>query len=119
MTDELIYRKAALNACQQVADLRSAADDLIGTGYEYLCDGIRNAADLIEAQARELARLRGAKPLTAADLADALGCFWNATIGAAHERQDSAAFSMASVLVEGIAAVQNHLVEQAKGDSHE
>ena len=51
------------------------------------------------------------KALTAAELADALGCFWNAAIGAAHRQQEGMAF--ASIMVEGIAAVGTRLQEIA------
>lgn len=44
---------------------------------------------------------------------DALGCFWNGAIGAAHERQDSAAMSLASVCAQGVAAVSERLKEIA------
>ena len=52
--------------------------------------------------------------LTAGQLADALGCFWNAALQAAHERQEGGAF--ASIMVEGIAAVQNRLTEIANAN---
>ena len=50
-----------------------------------------------------------ARPLTAGDLADALGCFWNAALGAARHQQEGHAF--AAILCEGIAAVQQRLAE--------
>lgn len=50
-------------------------------------------------------------PLTAAHLADALGCFWNAAIGEAHNRQSSAAIDAASVMAVGLAAVASRLAE--------
>ena len=46
------------------------------------------------------------KPLTASDLADALGCFWNAALGGV--RQD---FGTLGCIVEGIAAVAARLHE--------
>ena len=52
--------------------------------------------------------------LTAGQLADALGCFWNAALQAAHECQEGGAF--ASIMVEGIAAVQNRLTEIANAN---
>ncbi|PTR05381.1 MULTISPECIES: hypothetical protein [unclassified Novosphingobium] len=54
-------------------------------------------------------------PLTAEALADALGCFWNAAITAAHNARDPVAMSVASVTVEGFAAVANRLMEVANG----
>lgn len=51
--------------------------------------------------------------LTTEALADALDCFWNATIGAAHERQSAGAMDVASVLSEGISAVSQRLREHA------
>lgn len=53
----------------------------------------------------------GNAPITAAELADALGCFWNAAIGAAHERQSATAMDAASVMAEGFAAVAVRLTE--------
>jgi hypothetical protein len=52
-------------------------------------------------------------PLTATQLADALGCFWNAAIGSANDRQDATAFSVVGAMAEGIAAIQKRLTEQA------
>ena len=49
------------------------------------------------------------KPLTAGDLSDALGCFWNAAIGDAHAQQEGHVF--ASIMATGIAAVQQRLSE--------
>ena len=49
------------------------------------------------------------KPLTALDLADALSCFWNAAIGAAHERQEG--FDTANIMVSGFSAVEQRLRE--------
>jgi len=49
------------------------------------------------------------KPLTVAVLADALDCFWNAAIGAAHQQQDG--HVLASIMAEGIAAVATRLRE--------
>ncbi|QSY98590.1 hypothetical protein J2J97_32315 (plasmid) [Rhizobium bangladeshense] len=49
--------------------------------------------------------------LTKTDLRDALDCFWNAALGEAHRRQDSTAFSVASVMAEGIQAIANSLKE--------
>ncbi len=50
-----------------------------------------------------------AEPLTKADLAEALDCFWNAAIGAAHREQ--AGMSFASIMAEGLAAVAERLRE--------
>ena len=47
--------------------------------------------------------------LTKSDLADALGCFWNAAIGEAHRQQDG--HMTASILATGIAAVAQRLEE--------
>lgn len=52
-----------------------------------------------------------AAPLTKADLAEALSCFWNAAIGSAHERQDSTAFAVVGSVAEGVAAVERRLRE--------
>lgn len=51
------------------------------------------------------------EPLTAGQLTDALGCFWNAAIGEAHNRQSAAAMDTAAVVAEGISAVANRLRE--------
>ncbi len=62
----------------------------------------------------ELQRAASAvRGVTAAELADALGCFWNAAIGEGHRQQDSEAFAVASVMAEGIAAIQRRLEEIA------
>lgn len=61
-----------------------------------------------------VARLNGvssAKPLTAVQLADALGCFWNAAISAAVDRQSATAMDVASVMALGLAAVAERLSE--------
>lgn len=52
------------------------------------------------------------QPLTPAMLADALGCFWNAAIGASHRQQDGVVF--AGIMAEGFAAVASRLNEQSK-----
>lgn len=52
------------------------------------------------------------KPLTASDLADALGCFWNAALGEAQQQQEG--FAIASIVATGFAAVQNRLIEIAE-----
>lgn len=51
------------------------------------------------------------KPLTRADLADALSCFWNAALGA--QRQDQ---TVVGCIVEGIQAVAWRLEELDKAD---
>lgn len=48
-------------------------------------------------------------PLTAAQFADALGYFWNASIGEAHRQQEGIA--TASIMATGFAAVQQRLEE--------
>lgn len=58
-----------------------------------------------------------AAPLTRADLADALGCFWNAAIGAAHNQQEGMPF--ASIMAEGVAAVAQQLNEPPVGSTAE
>lgn len=55
----------------------------------------------------------GIKALTAADLADAFGCFWNAAIGDAHTKQDSTAFAVIGSMAEGFAAIERRLHEHA------
>lgn len=52
--------------------------------------------------------------LTAGQLADALGCFWNAALQAAHDRQEGHTF--APIMVEGVSAVQNRLTEIANAN---
>lgn len=51
------------------------------------------------------------KPVTRADLADALSCFWNAALGA--QQQDQ---TPVSCIVEGIQAVAWRLEEIDKAD---
>lgn len=53
------------------------------------------------------------EPLTAAQLADALGCFWNASIGEAHRQQEG--ITTASIMATGFAAVQQRLEEISRG----
>ena len=50
-------------------------------------------------------------PLTASQLADALGCFWNAAIGDAQMRQSTTALDAASVMAVGLSAVATRLEE--------
>ncbi|WP_378952253.1 hypothetical protein [Mesorhizobium sp. ANAO-SY3R2] len=50
-------------------------------------------------------------PLTATHLAEALGCFWNAAIGEAHNKQDSTAFAVIGSMAEGVAAIERQLRE--------
>ncbi|MER8967687.1 hypothetical protein NKI25_18530 [Mesorhizobium sp. M0808] len=54
------------------------------------------------------------KTLTAEMLADALGCFWNAAIGDARDKQDSRVLAVASSMAEGFAAIESRLREQAE-----
>ncbi|MER8604802.1 hypothetical protein NKH48_13710 [Mesorhizobium sp. M1233] len=54
------------------------------------------------------------KTLTAEMLADALGCFWNAAIGDARDKQDSRVLAVASSMAEGFAAVERRLREHAQ-----
>ncbi|MER9833408.1 hypothetical protein NKJ28_00325 [Mesorhizobium sp. M0145] len=54
------------------------------------------------------------KALTAEMLADALGCFWNAAIGDARDKQDSRVLAVASSVAEGFAAVERRLREHAQ-----
>ena len=49
----------------------------------------------------------GSKPLTAADLSEALGAFWNAALGEAQRQQDG--FPFASIMAEGFSAVAHSL----------
>ncbi|MBX3490848.1 hypothetical protein [Parvibaculum sp.] len=53
------------------------------------------------------------QPLTATQLADALGYFWNAAIGAAQGSDNSSAFATVGAMAEGFAAVQQRLTEHA------
>lgn len=72
-------------------------------------------ADTIEAKAAELIAFYERRSieigLTQDRLADALDAFWNAAIGAAHERQTTAAMDCASVMAQGLAAVSQKLRE--------
>lgn len=58
---------------------------------------------------------RTQEPLTAAEFADALDCFWNAAIGESHRQQEG--ISTAAIMAEGIQAVANRLreIDNAKG----
>lgn len=55
------------------------------------------------------------RPLTAAQLADAIGCFWNAAIGEAKIRPEGVAF--ACIMAEGMAAIQTRLEEHASASA--
>lgn len=48
-------------------------------------------------------------PLTATQLADALDAFWNAAIGAAHNKQDTTTGMIMGCMAEGVQAVANEL----------
>lgn len=54
-----------------------------------------------------------AKYVTPAMLSDAFGCFWNAAMNAAFDRQDSTATATVGAMVEGFAAVAARLKEHA------
>lgn len=54
---------------------------------------------------------QGPKALTAVDLSDALGCFWNAALSEAQSQQEGHA--VASILATGIDAVRARLQEIA------
>ncbi|MER8604806.1 hypothetical protein NKH48_13730 [Mesorhizobium sp. M1233] len=60
------------------------------------------------------APISSGKALTAEMLADALGCFWNAAIGDARDKQDSRVLAVASSMAEGFAAVERRLREHAQ-----
>ena len=64
------------------------------------------------ADAAEVAGRSSTVPLTGAVLADALGCFWNAAIGEAHNRQGG--MDVASIMAVGIAAIATRLTEDRK-----
>lgn len=53
------------------------------------------------------------KPLTASMLADALGCFWNAAIGEAHNRGGYDAMTFAAIMATGMQAIEARLREHA------
>lgn len=57
------------------------------------------------------------KPITAAMLSDALGCFWNAAIGAAHNHGDGMA--TADIMAQGMQAVANRLIEISEAEKVE
>ncbi|RWX70453.1 hypothetical protein EN780_03400 [Mesorhizobium sp. M4B.F.Ca.ET.089.01.1.1] len=52
--------------------------------------------------------------VTFGKLADAFGCFWNAAIGDAHNRQDATAFAVIGSMAEGFAAVERRLREHGE-----
>lgn len=51
--------------------------------------------------------------MTREELAEALDCFWNAAVGAAHDRQDFATGAIVGCIAEGINAVSLRLKEQS------
>jgi len=76
--------------------------------------GIWNDHEAVQVALRVIIDLNDAKkeePLTASRLADALGCFWNAAFCSARESQDSTTVATISAMAEGIAAIQNRLLE--------
>lgn len=78
----------------------------------------REAAEIELAAAKtSLQFLQGAQPLTRGDLADALGCFWNAAINHAHSRESMVAMDVSSVMAEGISAVAQRLNEPSVGST--
>ncbi|RWF33748.1 hypothetical protein [Mesorhizobium sp.] len=54
--------------------------------------------------------------VTFGKLADAFGCFWNAAIGDAHQRQDPTAFAVIGSMAEGFAAVERRLREHGESE---
>lgn len=72
---------------------------------QMLPDAVKHSAALTPAGEVEVERMG------LLEIADALDCFWNAAIGAAHERQSSTAMDVASVMAEGIAAISTRLKE--------
>lgn len=72
---------------------------------EYIRADLHQAT--LDAAEADKARVVEASPLTAADLAEALSCFWNAAIGESHRQQDGITF--AAIMAEGMAAVEHRL----------
>lgn len=78
-------------------------NDLLDANNRYL-DRAREAERL-------LAAVPTSQPITAAVLADAFHCFWNAAIGEAHARSSTGAMDTATVMAVGLAAVAARLTE--------
>jgi hypothetical protein len=57
------------------------------------------------------------KPITHAELADALDCFWNAAIGEAHQQGSSEGMAVAAIMSVGFAAVATRLREHGKAQN--
>lgn len=56
--------------------------------------------------------------LTTEQLADALGCFWNAAIGEAHNKQNDTTFSTIACIAVGLGAVATRLQELSTTTTH-
>lgn len=82
--------------------LRARVDELLEANNRY------------QQEARD-ARAAAGQVLTPALLADALSCFWNASIDAAHRRGTFEAMSVADVVTSGFAAVEHRLREASQG----
>lgn len=87
------------------AATRAAYPVDISQARRYILGKLRQAITAYEAEQEP--------PLTASQLADALGCFWNAALGSAHSSGNGMVSSAISAVVEGVAAVQARLAESS------
>lgn len=71
----------------------------------------RLTLQLHRAQAAISAADGGETPVSAADLCDALGCFWNAALGATNSQNDATANAVISGMAQGMEAVAVRLGE--------
>jgi len=95
---EKAYLSSSIPAWNNFNEARKKSDRLRGVVIEAF-------TNLLEKKAKP------SDPLTKADLANALDCFWNASIGAAHNAQDSTSFSVIGCMAEGISSIARRLRE--------
>jgi hypothetical protein len=98
------------------AEGRADFDDALRAQLRKVSDTtLRNhAADLLKAWRREL--IDGPpKDVTLPMIVDALGCFWNAALGEAHQRQEG--FAFASIMATGVEAIRARLEELSRAQA--
>lgn len=106
-----VAHDGAATLCTDEDDARSTVE---WRDHEFSQLGPHVAVLLAPLSAAPQARYQdGARPLTAADLADALGCFWNGALGAQAVHYDATARACAGALAEGFAAVEARLLQIA------
>lgn len=104
--DELSEMVALRERVQELTESRNLLDEIAlvleTAGYVHMCNpaGIRSL----------IAEIERPDPLTV--VAEALECFWNASIGSARNSEDATALAIAGALSEGFAAIAARLKEK-------